>query len=90
MGAATICERTGVKICITAILIAGFENNESGIDEINIGGRLIDPNMVIASRNKNVPATTLGNLFACAGEGCPEGFGFVNVSNIVFDSVGRP
>jgi hypothetical protein len=90
MGVAAICERTGVKICITAILIAGFENKESGIDEINIGGRLMDPNMVIASRNKNAAATTLGNLFACAGEGCSEDFGFVDVFNIVFDSVGRP
>jgi hypothetical protein len=59
-----------VKICITAILIAGFENKESGINEVNIGGRLMDPKIVIASRNKNVAATTLGNLVACTEGGC--------------------
>jgi len=51
-----------VKTCIAAILIAGLEKTVSGTAEVNMGGRLIDPNMVIASRNRKVAATVLGNL----------------------------
>ena len=64
IGVATTCERTGVKICIAAILIAGLENKESGIDEVNIGGRLMELKMVMASRKRKVAATILGNLAA--------------------------
>jgi hypothetical protein len=74
-------------------LIAGLENIESGIDEVNIGGRLIDPKMVMASRNKNVAATTLGNLVACTGGGCngdAGGLFFVDIFEPVFGSVSLP
>lgn len=60
-GVANTCERTGVNICMAAILTAELENMESGIDEVNIGGRLIDPKIVIASRKRKVAPTILGN-----------------------------
>lgn len=68
-GVATICESTGVNICSAAIFIAGLENIVSGTTDVNIGGKLTDPKIVMASRNRKVAPTTRGNLAAGAGEG---------------------
>jgi hypothetical protein len=73
-----------VKICMAAILIAGFEKSESGIDEVNMGGRLIDPKIVIASRKRNVATTNLGNLAAGTG-GCNGEADVLPVRGLSFD-----
>lgn len=70
-----------MKICIVAILIAGLEKMESGTDEVNIGGKLIDPKMVIASRSRNVAPTIRGNLTGMMGGG-------ISLEDAVLDCVG--
>lgn len=47
---------------MAAILIAKLANMVSGTDEASIGGKLMEPKMVIASRNKKVAPTIRGNL----------------------------
>jgi hypothetical protein len=82
-----------VKICIVAILIAELENKESGIVEVNIGGKLMEPKMVMASRKRKVAATILGNLAACPGGGCSGefgGFAVFDVCRVVYSAIGLP
>lgn len=68
-GVAKICEKIGTRSCIVAIFLTGFANVSSGSDAEIIGGKLIAPKMVIASRMRKIDATVLGNVGRCAGEG---------------------
>lgn len=66
---------------------------ESGIEEVNIGGKLMDPKIVMASRKRNVAPTILGNLAAWMGEACTgdvDGFFVVGVLITGLFPVGRP
>jgi hypothetical protein len=89
MGVATTWDSTGVKICIAAFVAGISEMRESCAEmaELSIGGRLIDPNMVMASRKRKVAATVREDLFVRAGViDCIGGVADL----IVFAILGRP
>lgn len=67
IGVAKICEKTGTRSCIVAILSIGFVKVSSGSDADIMGGKLTAPKIVIASRIRKVEATALGNFDRCTG-----------------------
>jgi hypothetical protein len=83
----------GTDSCNVAIFIAGPEKYESESRGDSIGGRLIDPKIVIASRKRKVAATILGTFVGCLRGLCvvvAAAFAIEGTAGIVFAAIGCP
>jgi hypothetical protein len=92
-GVAKTWESIGTESCNVAIFIAELEKCESERRGKSMGGRFIDPKIVIASRRRKVAAIVLGTFVACLRDLCvvvAAAFAIKGTAEIVFAAVGCP